>query len=119
MGEMEPIAIVGMACRFPGADNLSALWKLLEEGRDTITEVSSDRWNVDDYYDPVPATPGKMSTRWGGFLEQVDRFDAEFFGISAREACFMDPQQRLVLESASRMPCGTATVSGRCYAARP
>ena len=95
---MEPIAIVGMACRFPGADSPAALWKLLQDGRDAITEVPADRWNVDDYYDPVPATPGKMHTRWGGFLDQVDCFDAEFFGISAREACFMDPQQRLVLE---------------------
>jgi acyl transferase domain-containing protein len=98
MGKMEPIAIVGMACRFPGADSPAALWKLLQDGRDAITEVPGDRWNVDDYYDPVPATPGKMHTRWGGFLDQVDCFDAEFFGISAREACFMDPQQRLVLE---------------------
>jgi acyl transferase domain-containing protein len=81
-----------------GADSPAALWKLLQDGRDAITEVPADRWNVDDYYDPVPATPGKMHTRWGGFLDQVDCFDAEFFGISAREACFMDPQQRLVLE---------------------
>jgi acyl transferase domain-containing protein len=98
MGEMEPIAIVGMACRFPGADDPTALWKLLQDGRDAITEVPGNRWNVEDYYDPTPATHGKMHTRWGGFLDQVDRFDAEFFGISAREACFMDPQQRLVLE---------------------
>jgi cyclopropane fatty-acyl-phospholipid synthase-like methyltransferase/3-oxoacyl-(acyl-carrier-protein) synthase len=90
--------VVSLRNDFPGADSPAALWKLLQDGRDAITEVPGDRWNVDDYYDPVPATPGKMHTRWGGFLDQVDCFDAEFFGISAREACCMDPQQRLVLE---------------------
>ena len=67
MGEMEPIAIVGIACRFPGADDPAALWQLLQDGRDAITEVPGDRWNVDDYYDPAPATPGKMHTRWVAF----------------------------------------------------
>ncbi len=96
---MEPIAVVGMSCRFPGANGSGALWKLLRDGADAITEIPPDRWDVERWYAPTPE-PGKMYTRWGGFLDEVDRFDAEFFGISAREASFMDPQQRVVLEVA-------------------
>src|SRR5262245_45844032 len=97
----EPIAIVGMSCRFPGgASSPDAFWTLLREGRDAITEVPRTRWEIDAYYDPDPRAPGKMSTRWGGFLEAVDEFDAEFFGIAPREARVMDPQQRLLLEVA-------------------
>ena len=95
----EPIAIVGMGCRFPGgADNPEAFWRLLRDGVDGITEVPADRWDIEKYYDPDPDAPGKMSTRQGGFLAQVDAFNPEFFGISAREAASMDPQQRLLLE---------------------
>lgn len=95
----EPIAIVGMGCRFPGgADNPEAFWRLLRDGVDAITEVPADRWELEKYYDPDPDAPGKMSTRHGGFLTQVDSFNPEFFGISAREAASMDPQQRLLLE---------------------
>ena len=93
-----PIAIVGLACRFPGAENAEAFWRLLHDGVDAVSEVPPDRWNVDDFYDPAPATPGKMNNRCGGFLEQVDKFDARFFGISPREAVSIDPQQRLLLE---------------------
>ena len=97
---MEPIAIIGMSCRFPGANQTEALWKLLRDKENAITEVPPDRWDVNYYYTEPPATRGKMCTRWGGFIERVDQFDAAFFGISPREACFMDPQQRLVLEVA-------------------
>jgi len=97
--QAEPIAIIGMACRFPGtAKNPRAFWELLCQGQDAVTEVPTDRWDVDEYYDPDPAAPGKMNTRWGGFIEDVGDFDAEFFGISPREAVRVDPQQRLLLE---------------------
>ena len=94
----EAIAIIGLGCRFPGAPNPDAFWDLLREGVDAITEVPASRWNIDAVYDPTPATPGKMNTRWGGFLDQVDQFDPQFFGISPREAKGMNPQQRLLLE---------------------
>jgi acyl transferase domain-containing protein len=97
----EPIAIIGMGCRFPGgANDPDSFWRLLIEGRDGIGEVPPDRWDAESYYDPNPDVPGKASTRWGGFLTGVDGFDPEFFGISPREAVGMDPQQRLLLEVA-------------------
>lgn len=94
----EPIAIVGMSCRFPGAKNVEEYWELLEKGGDAISEVPQSRWDVEAYYDAQGLFPGKMNTRWGGFLENIDEFDARFFGISPREAARMDPQQRLLLE---------------------
>ncbi|MEM8533214.1 MAG: aminotransferase class III-fold pyridoxal phosphate-dependent enzyme, partial [Chloroflexota bacterium] len=96
----EPIAIVGVGCRFPGAENIEAFWDLLIQGTSAIREVPAQRWNADQFYDPTPAIKGKMNTRWGGFLEHIDTFDAPFFGISPREAACMDPQQRLLLEVA-------------------
>src|SRR4051794_23327311 len=96
----EPIAVVGMGCRFPGAKDPDAYWALLRDGVDAIREVPAERWNAEALLDADPAAPGKMTTRWGGFLDQVDRFDAGFFGISPREAARMDPQQRLLLEVA-------------------
>ncbi|MBC7878685.1 MAG: amino acid adenylation domain-containing protein [Anaerolineales bacterium] len=94
----EPIAIIGLSCRFPKASNPQAFWELLRNGVDAITEVPPDRWNVDDFYSSDPATPGKVTSRWGGFLDGIDLFDPHFFGISPREATRMDPQQRLLLE---------------------
>src|SRR5258708_4474093 len=96
----EPIAVIGMGCRFPGPPNPDAFWKLLRDGVDAVTEVPRSRWNIDDYYDADPDAVGKMCTRHGAFLPEVDRFDPYFFGISPREADSMDPQQRLVLEVA-------------------
>ncbi|HUG84337.1 MAG TPA: polyketide synthase, partial [Euzebya sp.] len=96
----EPVAIIGMGCRFPGgADSPAAFWDLLAGGRSAVTEVPRERWDVDAYYDPRPGTPGKMYTRHGAFLDAVDAFDAELFRISPREAVGMDPQQRLLLET--------------------
>jgi acyl transferase domain-containing protein/acyl carrier protein len=94
----EPIAIIGMGCRFPGAENPNAFWRLLAMGEDAIREFPPSRWNIDEFYDPDPDAPGKMSTRWAGLIDNIDRFEPEFFGISPREAINMDPQQRLLLE---------------------
>jgi acyl transferase domain-containing protein/acyl carrier protein len=96
----QPIAIIGLSCRFPGgADDPEAYWQLLREGRDAIREVPADRWT------PTPPSPigsadrGGPETQWyGGFLDGIDQFEPQFFGISPREANTMDPQQRLVLE---------------------
>ncbi len=98
-GLPEPIAIVGMACRLPAASNLQAYWRLLTEGQDAIREVPAERWDVDAFYDADPQAPGKTYCRWGGFLDGVDQFDPAFFGITPREAPYIDPQQRLFLES--------------------
>src|SRR4030095_14192760 len=94
----EPIAIVGMSCRFPGAGDPDSFWLLLRDGVDATTEVPAARWEIDNYYDPDLDAPGKMYTRYGGFLAGIDQFDSQFFGISPREAMSLDPQQRLLLE---------------------
>lgn len=94
----EAIAIIGIGCRFPRANDPESFWQLLHDGVDAIQQVPASRWDIDAFYHPTPAHPGKMNTRWGGFLEQVDRFEPEFFGVSRREAETMDPQQRLLLE---------------------
>lgn len=96
----EPIAIIGVGCRFPGgANSPEEYWELIRDGRDAMGRVPADRWEVDDYYDPDPDTPGKSYTDQGGFIDQpVDEFDAAFFGIAPVEAKDVDPQQRLLLE---------------------
>ena len=97
--KQEPIAILGMGCRFPGhVTSPETYWELLRDGVDAICEVPASRWDIDAYYDPDPDAPGKMYTRMGGFLDDVDMFDPHFFGISPRETLKTDPQQRLVLE---------------------
>lgn len=96
----EPIAIVAVACRFPGAPNPEAFWELLSGGVNAIREVPEDRFDIDEFYDPDPDAPGKTYTRFGGFLDGIDGFDPEFFGISPREAVWIEPQQRLMLEMA-------------------
>jgi acyl transferase domain-containing protein/thioesterase domain-containing protein/acyl carrier protein len=94
----EAIAIIGYSCRFPGANSPEAFWQLLQEGREAITQVPGDRWDIDAYFHPNPDTPGKMYTRFGGFLDHIDQFDPLFFGISPREAANIDPAHRLLLQ---------------------
>ncbi|WP_218005066.1 type I polyketide synthase [Actinomadura macra] len=96
----EPVAIIGMAGRFAGAPDVGSLWRLLNDGTDAIEEIPSDRYDIDAVFDPAPRTPGRTVSRWGGLIEDVKGFDAEFFGIAPREAERMDPQQRLLLEVA-------------------
>jgi phthiocerol/phenolphthiocerol synthesis type-I polyketide synthase C len=94
----DAIAIVGMSCRLPGADNLEEFWRLLQSGTDAIVDIPPDRWDAGYYFHPNPKLPGKMYVRGGGFLRDVDKFDAAFFGIAPREAQTLDPQQRILLE---------------------
>ena len=96
----EPVAIVGMGCRFPGGDQPESFWRLLRDGASAVREVPKDRWDLDEYYDPDPNVPGKTYTRWGAFLDRIDGFDPQFFSIAPREAVGIDPQQRLLLEVA-------------------
>jgi acyl transferase domain-containing protein/acyl carrier protein/SAM-dependent methyltransferase/NADP-dependent 3-hydroxy acid dehydrogenase YdfG len=94
----QPIAVIGMACRFPGAPQPAAFWDLLRSGRSAFREITADRWDINAWYDPDLSKPGKANARVAGLLERVDDFDPGFFGISPREAVQMDPQQRLALE---------------------
>ncbi|HEV2185879.1 MAG TPA: SDR family NAD(P)-dependent oxidoreductase, partial [Stellaceae bacterium] len=93
-----PIAVIGAACRFPGAGDLATFWSLLRSGTDAIGPMPEERWDVAGNFHPDPARPGKMYTREGGFIADIDKFDAGFFGISPREARRIDPQQRILLE---------------------
>jgi acyl transferase domain-containing protein/acyl carrier protein len=95
----EPIAIIGIGCRFPGGvTDTESFWQLLVNEVDAVGPMPAGRFDADHYYDPTPSTPGKVVTREGGFLDDIDRFDADFFGISPYEATYMDPQQRLLLQ---------------------
>ena len=94
-----PIAIVGLGCRFPGeVSDLGSYWEMLSQGKDSLQKVPQQRWDIDSYFDSTPGKPGKMYTAQGGFISEIDGFDADFFGISPREALSLDPQQRLLLE---------------------
>ncbi|OCB44401.1 polyketide synthase [Mycobacterium vulneris] len=95
-----PIAVIGMACRLPnGIDSPAKLWDALLRGEDLVTEVPLDRWDAEEFYDPEPGVAGRSVSKWGGFLDDVGGFDADFFGIGEREAIALDPQQRLLLET--------------------
>lgn len=99
--QQQPIALIGIGCRLPGGINSpQQFWDTLIRGEDMITEVPPDRWDVEKYYDPEIGVPGKSVSRWGGFLPNIEGFDAAFFSLSEREAAAMDPQQRLLLETA-------------------
>lgn len=100
MEQENDIAIIGMSCRFPGSYNLRRFWETLTEGKNCITEIPKDRWDVDAFYDPTGKEQNKSYSKWGGFLEDIRDFDADFFNISEAEACQMDPQQRIFLEIA-------------------
>ena len=97
--EVEDIAIVGVSGRYPLADDLDEFWANLLAGRNCITEIPVERWDAGRDFDPDKTKPGAIYAKWGGFLNGVDRFDAAFFNISPREAQFMDPQERLFLET--------------------
>ncbi|OZM71802.1 hypothetical protein CFN78_18410 [Amycolatopsis antarctica] len=98
----EPVAVVGIGCRLPGGiDSPAAFWDALCAGRDLIGEVPAERWDAAEWYDADPAAPGVMNSRWGGFLDDVAGFDRAYFGIPADEAARMDPQQRILLETAN------------------
>src|SRR5437867_6001322 len=100
IAKSEPIAVIGMACRFPGGvTDVESFWRLLKAGVDAVREVPPDRWDVEAFYDPDPRAPGKTIARSGGFLDSGDTFDAHFFHISPHEADRMDPQHRWVLET--------------------
>ncbi|HLZ60660.1 MAG TPA: acyltransferase domain-containing protein [Ktedonosporobacter sp.] len=117
LNKREPIAIIGMGCRFPGAANLAAFWNMLCESGDGITDFPStqERFVAETYYDPQPATPGKMVAQQGGVLSEIDRFDSSFFDLAPREAAALDPQIRVLheiawetLEDAGEIPAAIA-----------
>ncbi|MEH1773539.1 type I polyketide synthase [Nostoc sp.] len=96
--QSEAIAIIGIGCRFPGANNYNEFWESLEKGVNSVTDIPQERWNIDNFYSSNIELPNKSTSKWGGFIEDVDKFDAKFFQISEREALRTDPQQRIMLE---------------------
>ncbi|WP_257002072.1 type I polyketide synthase [Streptomyces sp. WZ.A104] len=98
--ETDAVAVLSMACRFPGADDPQALWRRLAAGADLVSDAPGDRWDTEALLDPDPDAPGKAYSLRGGYLNAIDGFDAEFFGIPPQEAAAMDPQQRLLLQTA-------------------
>jgi len=101
MAPQPPIAIVGLACRVPGAPDVDAFWDLLCRGADAVGEIPASRWDLGQYFDADMRAPGKMNTRWAGLIEGIDQFDRKFFGIRPREASHLDVLQRLLLEASS------------------
>lgn len=102
MDPLEPIAIAGIGCRFPGgAIDAESFWKLMMDGVDAVTEVPADRWSIAKFYDERPDRAGRSISKWGGFVENPAAFDHEFFGISPREAATLDPQHRMLLLTAA------------------
>ena len=97
---MGAVAVIGMACRLPGAPTCEQFWTNLTEKKDCIREIPPDRWDTNRYYSPDPSQDGTSNSKWAGLLDQVDKFDHQLFGVSSREARSMDPQQRLLLEEA-------------------
>lgn len=93
------IAIIGMACRFPKANDVKSFWKVISDGVDCITEIPSSRWDHSLYYDKRKGITGKSYSKWGGFIDNAECFDPMFFGITSREALVMDPQERVLLET--------------------
>src|SRR6478609_5226580 len=99
---VESFAVVGYAVRVPGAADADEFWDVLREGRDAVSEVPADRWDVEEFFDPDPDAPGKIVARRAGFIDDATGFDAPFFGLSKRETMLIDPQHRLLLETAWR-----------------
>jgi len=101
-GQAPRFAIIGYAARLPGASDADQYWDVLHDGRDAVSEVPQDRWDVNEFFDPDVSAPGKVVTRRAAFVDDATGFDAPFFGVSAREANLMDPQHRMLLETAWR-----------------
>src|SRR5258708_22990573 len=124
--EAVPSGVIGAACRFPGAGVLTEFWSLLLSGTDAIGPMPEERWDVAANFNPDPTRPGKMYAREGGFITDIDKFDAGFFGISPREARRIDPQQRILLqltwdatENAGIVPARLAGARTRVFVALP
>ncbi|GHC74404.1 hypothetical protein GCM10007079_08650 [Nocardiopsis terrae] len=99
---LEPIALIGYSARYPGADDADAFWDRIADGDDLVTEVPAERWSVEDHYDPNPSAEGRSVSRWGGFVDGAETFDADFFAMTPREAELTDPQARVFLQEAWR-----------------